>query len=76
MNIPVIRELAKQARKVLDSTASDEVKYDQIFSWDIAGKVRLFGLTLDYCDPDSSYIEDARAYVEALEAKVVEFGNL
>lgn len=75
-NLRIVANLAKQARRVLESTASDEVKYDLIFSDAISGQISRLGVSLNYYDPDTTFMEDATAYVTALEDKIKEFGDL
>jgi hypothetical protein len=56
------------AEVILKSNAEWEYKYDRIFG--IVGYIRELvselGLSMKYCDPDSSYEEDVRAYIGAL----------
>ena len=54
-----IYELADYVYK---SELSDEKKYDYIFSDNISKKIKL-----DYCDPDTSYGEDVKAFMEAFK---------
>lgn len=62
--------LATLAKKICDSKAADwELKYELIFSPEISDRVRALGLEPDYADPDGSYEDDVRAYVEALTSK-------
>jgi hypothetical protein len=65
-----LRSLVAQANEIFDSESlSWEAKYDLIFSKDISRKV--FDLIdLRYYDPDTSYEEDVKAFVNALNEKV------
>lgn len=67
-----VRVLAQELREVLESPNLDwEVKYDAIFDAHqkkVKPALEEANLSLDYCDPDTSYEEDARAYVDALES--------
>ncbi len=62
--------LVKVARKIADSDAEDEIKYDMIFSEDISRAVFATGLMPKYCDPEMDYRDDYLAFIEAAEAKV------
>lgn len=66
-----VRELVADIAFVASVAASDldwEYKYDVIFMGapELREKLSAVGLRLDYCDPDSSYEDDVRAYVAAL----------
>lgn len=69
--------LAEKAERIvkladLDADPDWEIVYDLIFT-KIAPEVRELGFSLEYYDPDTSYEEDARAYVQALVAKADKF---
>ena len=60
--------LADRVFQVDASDASDETKYDLVFSDDLSRALdQLF--RIDYCDPDSSYAYDLQACVGALRSK-------
>ncbi|HSX22902.1 MAG TPA: hypothetical protein VLE97_09035 [Gaiellaceae bacterium] len=60
--------LADRVFQISDSDASDEVKYDLIFSDDLSRSLaEIFQLA--YYDPDTSYADDIAAYVSALREK-------
>lgn len=58
----------------LDNIDYWEVAYDLIFSSHISKRVSFLvsklGMSLDYYDPDTTYEEDVKAYVAALESFV------
>jgi hypothetical protein len=64
-----LRDLHAQVLEICGSNLSEETKYDLIFSPALAGQIRTL-IDLDYCDPDTSYEEDIRAFVEALNEKM------
>ena len=70
--------LAAQAVAIRDCderAVSWKTKYDLIFSEDLSRAV--FKLVrLDYCDPDTSYEDDVRAFVSALEDKAAELRDV
>lgn len=69
-----LRDLHAQVNEVYESNLSWETKYDLIFSERLSR--RIFGLIrLDYCDPDTSYEEDVKAFVEALNDRLREVGD-
>lgn len=51
---------------IMRSSQDWSVKYDLIFSPGISRRIEALGYTPDYCDPDSSYEDDVRAYVDAV----------
>lgn len=62
--------LAERAVTIRDVDIDDwRMKYDLIFSEEISGAIAATGFSLDYYDPDTSYEEDVRAYVDAVERK-------
>jgi hypothetical protein len=78
MNIAMIdelRELLRVAQHIVNSTASWEIKYDLIFSNGMSRRVHAL-LPLDYHDPDTTYEEDVRAFVNAFDDKIKELGDL
>lgn len=70
--IQQLQELAERAQRVIAVPPDEghgecdewEIKFELVF--DIAREVRALGFDIEYCDPDGSYEEDARAYVDAL----------
>lgn len=70
----LVRQLARELREVLDDDELDwEEKYDLIFSAHqerVKPALKEAYLYLEYYDPDTTYDEDSRAYVEALESLV------
>ena len=67
--------LAKMAVDIAGSDASWETKYDLVFSDEISKCIRETGISLDYCDPDTSYEEDVLAYVNAVKVKAEDLGK-
>ena len=67
-NVARYLALAEGVFQIADSDASDETKYELIFSDELSRSLaKIF--SLDYYDPDTSYGEDVAAYVSALRAK-------
>ena len=66
-----LRQLLLELKEVLESDKIDwETKYDLVFAThqkEVKPLLMSAGLRLEYCDPDTSYEEDARAYVSGLE---------
>lgn len=66
-----LRRLVTELQEVLDDSELEwEDKYHLVFDTHqkkIKGLLSKAGKCLDYYDPDTSYEEDARAYVSALE---------
>lgn len=59
----------EDSEKVLQSEADWKMKYDVLFGRHrkvIRPLLALYGLDLEWCDPDTSYEEDVRAYMTAL----------
>lgn len=69
-----LRQLVTEMQEVLDdSDLHWETKYYVIFSaknTKVVPALRSAGLSLDYYDPDTSYEEDARAFVNAVKELV------
>lgn len=67
-----LRNIVKELREVLDAHDLDwEVRYDLIFGSHrklVVPALESAGMRLEYYDPDTTYEEDSRAYVEALES--------
>jgi hypothetical protein len=53
----------ERAKRIVRSDLEWDQKYDMIFSEEISKKFRL-----DYYDPDTSYEEDVRAFMDALDS--------
>ncbi len=64
--ISEILQIIEKANQVYNSEADWLLKYDLIFSDSISCNIFNLGLRFDYYDPDSSYEEDVRAYITAL----------
>lgn len=62
-------KLAEEAEQICRSDATWETKYDLIFSDHVSRAIKQTGVSFDYCDPDTSYEEDVRAYVAAVVEK-------
>ena len=60
-----ISEHYSNIKKIENSSMNWEAKYNMIFA--VAGKLKECGVSLDYCDPDTSYEEDVVAYIRALD---------
>lgn len=69
-----LKEIVVELREVLDDEDIDwEEKYDLVFDTNkevVRPLLETAVLRLDYYDPDTTYKEDARAYVSALEELV------
>lgn len=69
-----LRQLVVELREVLEDEGLDwEVKFDLVFGThqkNIKALLSEAGKNLDYYDPDTTYEEDSRAYVTALEELV------
>jgi len=80
MQHEVFIQTARRARSLLRRTEERNLSwstlYDCIFSQDISGKIQGTGIRVDYCDPDTSYEEDVRAFVKAINAKADELEEL
>jgi len=61
----VLRKI-KTADNVLQSETDWEFKYNIIFGMGIVDDLNNIGIQLNYYDPDTTYEEDVRAFVEAL----------
>lgn len=66
MKLKKFRKLTKKAVKIQDNQELTwEEKYDLIFSEKISGKAQI-----DWYDPDTTYEEDVRAFVDALKRRL------
>jgi hypothetical protein len=68
-------ELVHIAQEVAENDSMDwETKYKLIFSKEVSIRLnsllRQLGMELNYCDPDSGYDDDVRAYIWAVEEKL------
>jgi hypothetical protein len=64
--------LAERAKRIADSDTSWETKYELIFATgmpSLSRSIRETGHIPDYYDPDTSYEDDVRAFVDAVTAK-------
>lgn len=64
--------IAESAIRISNSGANWNTKYDLIFSEDVTARIHTLGFYPDYYDPDTSYEEDVKAFISALEEKVRE----
>ena len=67
---------AKRAIKIADSGISGELKFKLIFSENVSQEIFASGIPLDWQDPDTSYEEDVRAFVNAVEARLTEIERI
>ena len=70
--IEAFLRLADEAVAVQDSDVSWETKYDLLFSSEISGAISKTGVEISYVDPDGSYEEDVRAFIDAVEKKATD----
>lgn len=79
MSIGKLEEILQVCEQIQDSNLDDEQKYDLIFSENVSRQVfslcRDMGLSLDYYDPDTTYEEDVRAFVQALQDYVLDYNQ-
>lgn len=77
MSIGKLEEILQVCEQIQDSNLDDEQKYDLIFSENVSRQVfslcREMGKSLDYYDPDTTYEEDVRAFVHALQDYVLDY---
>lgn len=70
-----MQEFSQLAYEVIDIAdtmgANWETKYELIFSERLSKRIDAL-VSIDYCDPDTSYEEDVLAYVNALSNKLIE----
>lgn len=69
-------ELADKAQAIMNSGADWETVYDLIFSDDISVAIRETGIDFRYCDPDTSYEADVKAYVSAIQRKATQLRKI
>lgn len=75
MTDDTILEMARlrdRAVRIVDSDASWETKFEFVFSKDLSRKVWEIDPHFDYYDPDTTYEDDVRAFVDALQERVAE----
>lgn len=63
--------LAREVRRICDTDADWETKYDLVFSPDMSRRMSAL-YRLDYYDPDTSYEEDVLAFCRAVNEKADE----
>lgn len=61
-----LKKLINEVIRIYESEATWEIKYDLIFSKHLSHRIRDI-VKIDYYDPDTSYEEDLKAYVDALK---------
>ena len=61
-----VLERITEAKRIFNSDKDWEHKYDKIFGLKIWQKVNELGYTLEWCDPDASYEDDVKAYMQGL----------
>jgi hypothetical protein len=74
-----IRELVRlrdRAVLIVDSDASWETKFNLVFSDDLSLRVWELDSGFDYYDPDTTYEDDVRAFVEALQERVADLEKI
>lgn len=79
MTNDTIYELARlrdRAVLIAESAASWETKYALIFSATMSRRVWGLDSGFDYYDPDTTYEADVRAFVDALQERVVELEKI
>jgi hypothetical protein len=67
--IDELREIGRpndEVTRIVESDADWEIKYTVIFSMAIGRRIRDLKFDFDWCDPDGSYEDDVRAYLDAL----------
>lgn len=69
-----LNKILQLAKDIENSDLGDEEKYDMIFSDKISLQVaplfKELNVCFEYCDPDTSYDEDVRAFISALESEL------
>lgn len=68
--------IVNEAKKVFESSASWEFKYRLISDFNLKAAAAEAGLILDYYDPDTTYEEDLKALMRALDELTVNLGDL
>ena len=61
-------QLTDKAERALNSKADDETIYEFVFQ-EIMPAIKETGISVEWHDPDSTYRQDAEAYVRALSHK-------
>lgn len=67
-----LASLRDRAVRILNSDAEWKTKFDLVFSDDLSLKVWELDPGFDYYDPDTTYEDDVRAFVDALQERVAE----
>ena len=62
-------KVMEQVVAICNSEATWETKYDLIFSKEVQEGLSGSGIHVIYCDPDTTYEEDVRAFVKAIVEK-------
>jgi len=71
-----LTERAEALVAAVEDSRDWEIVYDTIFSPAFSGKIHTMGLGPSYCDPDSSYEKNVRAYVAALREQADRYQRL
>lgn len=61
-----LKKLINEVIRIYESEAAWEIKYNLIFSKHLSHRIRDI-IKIDYHDPDTSYEEDLKVYVDALK---------
>ena len=75
-NILKFIRLTKLAEKIVKSDLDWETKYDLIFSDQISKKISETNINFEHHDPDTSYEDDVKSYVNSLTEKSLELQQL
>ena len=67
--------ICDEANAILNSDASWETKFDLIFSDNISIVLQTIHL-VGWCDPNTSYEEDVKAFMAAVNRKCTEFRSI
>ena len=71
MDYRELKEIHKKAKKIVSSNLDWEVKYNLIFSDEIAGST-----DFEWYDPDMDYQDDVMAYMDAFDEHMIVRKNL
>lgn len=74
-NVQLFLLLAGQIQRIVASNASWETKYDLVFSPAFSFAIAETGVPLEWCDPDTTYEEDTRAYADAIARTAAELSR-
>jgi len=72
-NFELVQLVVLANKWLRDPDLSWEEKYDKIFDLHIARVMEEQGLYLEYCDPDTTYEDDVRAYMTAVNHRMSNF---